>query len=185
MPMRKVPIAWQTGVGGAGVSVFYTPFGSDATVELATFLNAIKTQFPNAVTWDIPASGDVVDETSGLITGAWVGGTAATVVATGGTGAYAGGTGAYVRWQTAGIVGGRRVRGRTFLCPILGASYDAQGTIGAGTLGVFGPAATTLVGAGKQLIWHRPTPGGTNGSSHAVTAAVVPDKVTSLRSRRT
>jgi len=38
MPLRKVPVAWQTGVGGSGVSVFFSPFGSDATVELAAFV---------------------------------------------------------------------------------------------------------------------------------------------------
>jgi hypothetical protein len=185
MPMRKVPVAWQTGVGGVGVSVFYTPFGTDATVELATFFNAIKTQVPSVVTWDVPGTGDVVDEASGLITGAWIGGTPATVVATGAA-IYAGGTGAYVKWQTGGIVAGRRVRGRTFLCPIINTGYDAQGTIGSGTLAVFGPAATTLAGSGKLLIWHRPSgPGATDGSSHAVVGASVPDKVTSLRSRRT
>jgi len=185
MPMRKVPVVWATGVGGAGVSVFYTPFGSDITVELGTFWNAIKTLFPNSVTWDIPASGDVVDEASGLITGAWTGGTAATITATGGATAYAGGTGAYVRWQTAGIVDGRRVKGRTFLLPLLTAAYDATGTIDPTRQATMQTAATTLVGAGKQVIWSRPDPGGTNGTSHAVTAAVVPDKVTSLRSRRT
>jgi hypothetical protein len=177
-------VAWQTGVGGAGVSVFYSPFGSDPTVELGTFFTAIRTAFPNAVSWDIPATGDTVDEASGLITGAWIAGTAATVVGSGGAVGYAGGTGMYVRWQTSGIVGGRRVRGRTFLCPIVSSLFDVQGTPGAATVTMFQTAATTLVGSGKMVIWHRPPPGTTSGSAHAVVGATVPDKVTSLRTRR-
>ena len=185
MPMVKTPVAWQTGIGGSGVSVFYCNFGSDITVELATFFNAVKANFPAVVTWDIPATGDVIDETNGEITGAWIGGTAATIVATG-AGAYVGGTGAYVRWQTAGIVGGRRVRGRTFLCPLITTSFDTQGTILAGALTSFQTAATTLAGSGKLRVWHRPSgPGATDGSQHAVVGATVPDKVTSLRTRRT
>lgn len=185
MPMRKVPVVWATGVGGAGLSVFYTPFGSDATVELGTFFNAIKTLFPNAVTWDIPGSGDVVDEATGFLTGAWTGGTAATITATGGATGYAGGTGAYIRWQTAGIVGTRRVRGRTFLCPLLTAAYDAAGTLDPTRQATMQTAATTLAGSGKLLIWSRPSATNPSGSSHAVLAGTVPDKVASLRTRRT
>lgn len=182
--IRRVVVAWQTGIGGAGVSNFYSPFGTDATVEIGTFFNAIRGLFPTAVTWDIPGAGDVLEDSTGLLTGAWTGGTAATNngnVAT----AYAGGTGAFIRWTTAGIVNGRRVRGRTFLCPLAAASYDTVGTIIAGSLTVLGGAATTLAGSGKLLIWHRPTSvGAADGSSHAVLAGTCPDKVTSLRTRR-
>jgi hypothetical protein len=185
MATRKMPVVWSTGIGGAGVSVFYSPFGVDMTTELATFFNAIKSNFPNAVTWDIPGSGDVIDETTGLITGAWTAGTAATITATGGTGSYVAGTGAFVRWQTNGIVNGRRVRGRTFLDPLVVGAFDANGTIATAALGGLQPAATALAASGKMLIWHRPTPGGADGSTHAVVAGTVPDKVSSLRTRRT
>jgi hypothetical protein len=184
MPLHRVPVAWQTGIGGTGVSVFYTNFGSDATVEIAAFFNAIKAFFPSAISWNVPSSGDVIDEVSGLLTGAWIGGTAASIA--GGTaGAYAGGTGCYVRWQTSGVVAGRRVKGRTFLVPLLGAHYQTDGTIVDATLATINTAANNLVLAGKLRIWHRPTvKGANNGSAHTVTAAQGPDKVSSLRSRR-
>ena len=41
-------------------------------------------------------------------------------------------------------------------------------------------AAATFVTNGGSKIWHRPTPGGSNGSSHAVLSANVPDKVSTL-----
>jgi len=184
MAIRKMPVVWGTGIGGSGVSVFYSPFGVDATVELATFFNAIKTVFPNAVTWDIPGTGDVIDDTTGLITGAWTAGTAASVSGTGGTGAYVAGTGAFVRWQTGGIVNGRRVRGRTFLCPLITTAFDSNGTLSNPNVTTFQTAATTLAASGKLLIWHRPSAGGSDGSNHVVVGATVPDKVTSLRTRR-
>lgn len=185
MAMRRMQVGWQTGVGGSGVSVFYSPFGVDMTTDLATFFNALKAQFPTVVTWDIPGSGDVIDEVSGKITGAWTAGTAATITATG-AGNYAGGTGAYIKWQTAGIVNGHRVRGRTFLVPIVVTSYDAQGTIAAAAQTLYNTTATTLAATGKMLIWHRPTSSTSNdGSSHPVVAGSSPDKVTSLRTRRT
>lgn len=185
MAMRKMPVVWSTGIGGSGLSVFYSPFGVDATTDLGTFFNAIKGYFPNAVTWDVPGSGDVVDESTGLITGAWTAGTAASITATGGAVSYPAGTGTYVRWQTAGIVAGRRVRGRTFLCPLVIGGFDTTGTIAVVTQSAFQTAVNTLVGSGKLLIWHRPHPGAADGSSHAVIAGVVPDKVSSLRTRRT
>jgi hypothetical protein len=184
MSLRKVPVTWQTGAGGTGVSIFYTQFGTDVTVELGTFFNAIKGNFPSAVTWAIPSSGDVIDEVTGKITGAWTGGTA------GGTAgstnvAYAAGTGVYIRWQTAGIVNGRRVKGRTFLCPLVASDYQNDGTIIDANLVGMNNAATTLAASGKLNIWHRPTSSTSNdGSAHLVVGATGPDRVTSLRSRR-
>jgi hypothetical protein len=184
LAIRRTSVAWQTGIGGAGVSNFYSAFGVDVTAELGTFFNAIKALFPTAVTWDIPSAGDVLDEVSGLLTGAWTGGTAATNNGTLAT-AYAGGTGVFVRWTTNGIVGGRRVRGRTFLVPLATASYDTNGTVATATLTPLNAACATLVGAGKLQIWHRPTsPTSNDGSAHIVTGGTVPDKVTSLRTRR-
>ena len=185
MAMRKMPVVWSTGIGGTGVSVFYSPFGVDMTTELGTFFNAIKGYFPNAVTWDVPGSGDVIDDASGHVTGAWTAGTAASITATGGAVSYPAGTGTYVRWQTAGIVNFRRVRGRTFLCPLVIGGFDTTGTIAVATQTAFQTAANTLVASGKMLVWHRNAPLATDGSSHAVIAAVVPDKVASLRTRRT
>jgi hypothetical protein len=184
MALRRVPVTWTTGPGGIGVSVFYSPFGTDATVELGAFFNSIKAFFPPAVSWNVPSSGDVVDDVTGLITGAWTGGTTGSIVGTG-SGAYAAGTGCYVRWQTAGIVAGRRVKGRTFLAPMIGNSYQSDGTILDATLATINAAAVTLVGFGKTSIWHRPSAKGANdGVSFPVIGSTGPDKVTSLRSRR-
>jgi hypothetical protein len=184
MPLRRIPVAWQTGAGGSGVSVFYSPFGVDCTTELGTWFNALRFFHPTAVSWSIPSSGDIIDETTGEITGAWTGGTAASITATGAA-AYAAGTGAFVRWGTNGIVRGRRVKGRTFLCPAINSSYEGDGTILNASVTTINTATSTLVGAGKLTIWSRPSgPGASDGSGHLAVSGQIADKVTSLRTRR-
>src|ERR1043166_2204834 len=117
--MRRVAVQWTTGIGGTGLSVFYTLDPVDVTTELGTFFGAIKSQFPNVVTWQVPSTGDMLDSETGVLVGGWSGGTGATTIAAGGTGAYVAGTGALIRWGTGSVVAGRRLRGRTFLCPLL------------------------------------------------------------------
>jgi hypothetical protein len=166
------------------VSIFYSLFGTDATAALGTYFNAVKAFFPTAVSWAIPSSGDVVDENTGALTGAWTGGTAATVTGTV-AGAYAAGTGYYVNWITGSVRNGRRFRGRTFMAPIVVSSYDTTGTIDNSFLAQMQTAASALATAGVTVVWGRPSaPGASDGVTHAVISAVVPDKVTSLRSRR-
>jgi hypothetical protein len=183
--VRKIPVAWTTGIGGNGVSVFYTNDTVDVTPELGTFFNAIKGLFPSAVTWQIPSSGDILTIDSGKIEGGWVGGTAATIAGTGAT-AYVAGTGAFVRWGTSGVFDGRRVKGRTFLCPLLTGSFDAFGTLADANVTLMNTAASTLAATGKLLIYSRPTEDAPlSGHASTVTSAQVADRVTSLRTRRT
>jgi hypothetical protein len=182
--MRRVPVAWTTGVGGTGVSIFYSGDTDDLTTNLATFFNALKGFVPNAVTWQIPAAGDKINDTDGTLAGAWAGGTAATIVGTGGTGSYVAGTGMYVRWLTGAVVGHHKLQGRTFITPLMAAQFDVGGIADA-TVTAVQAAATTLAASNKLILWHRPSgPGASDGTNRLVIAAVVPDKVTSLRTRR-
>jgi len=182
--IRKTVVAWQTGAGGPGVSVFYSAFGTDITTNLATFFNAIKASFPPTVSWAIPSSGDTVDDVSGAITGAWIGGTAASYTGTG-SAQYFAGTGAYARWVTGAVHNRRKVYGRTFLVPLINAGADSDGTIGPATLGTLTTAVNTLGSSGVLRVWSRPKTATSNdGLSFPVTAGTVPDFTTSLRSRR-
>lgn len=182
--LRRVPVIWTTGVGGAGVSVFYSAGGNDATASLGAFFDAIKGLFPTAVTWQIPASGDTIESTTGALTGSWAGGTGA---ALGGTvsGTYAAGTGAYITWRTNTVRNGRKFVGRTFLAPLVTTCYDSAGTITNANLTTIQAAANALITAGLTVVWGRPlTVGAGDGLFAQPTAASVPDRVTSLRSRR-
>lgn len=184
MPARKVQVVWNTGPGGSGLSTFYTLESVDATVEIGTFFNAIKSLLSDTISISVPASGDTIEVTNGHLSGAWVGGTAATYTGTAHS-AYAAGTGAFVKWLTSGIAGTHRVRGRTFICPLLVSGFDVDGTLSGSYVTAIQNAANTLAASGKLNIWHRPSaPGAVDGSLHTVIAAQVPDKVTSLATRR-
>jgi hypothetical protein len=166
------------------VSIFYSDAATDVTTNLATFINAIKGLFPNAVTWSIPAAGDTIDTDTDQLNGAWTGGTAASITATGGTGNYVAGTGGMVRWITGAVVNGRKVQGRTYLVPLITGAFDSDGTLNNTNVATIQAAATTLAGAGKLFVYSRPHGSPPVSGADQVLAAVVPDRVTSLRTRR-
>lgn len=182
--LNRYQIPWTGITALPGLSVFYSTGGSDATANLVTFFNAIKAIFPTGCSWSVLNSGDTIDDATGTITGTWTG-VGGAVVSSTTAGSYPAGTGAYVNWQTGAIVNGRRLKGRTFLCPLLTSVFDTNGTITTPNLTLIGGAATTLATVGVMRVWHRPTaPGAGDGSSALITAGTVPDQVTSLRSRR-
>lgn len=182
--LRRINVVWNGLTALPGLSVFYAPFGTDAGADLMTFFNAIKTQFPALLSWQIPTSGDTIQDSDGAITGAWTAGTGGLVQATG-AGNYAAGTGAYVNWGTSTIVGRRRLKGRTFLSPLIAGNFDSVGTINNSVVTSLQTACATLAATGHIVIWHRPSSiGAADGTSGVVTSAQVPDQVTSLRTRR-
>lgn len=186
--MRRYNVAWQNWPGSPGVSVFY----SDTSVDISTFTDALRAFWnslaallPSGLTVQVPSSGDVINDQDGTITGSWSDGTPVLVVTGTGAGAYAGNAGAVVHWLTSGVVNGRRVRGRTFIVPIVGSAYETNGSLSTATLTSLNGAASTLVGAvgSGMRIWHRPKAPAV-GSQHDVTGHRVPDLAVSLRSRR-
>jgi len=180
--LERIPVVWSGTSGLPGVSVFYGEVGGSANADLKTFFTAIASVFPAPLTWQVPGNGDLIDETTGILSGTWINTGGGGVVAASSTGVHAAGVGAYVNWNTSALVGTRRLRGRTFLCPLQIERYDASGTILAATLTTLQTAASALVTAANIRVWRRPTPG--PGAGIVPTSATVPDQVTSLRSRR-
>lgn len=187
--IRKIPVLWGGIPGAPGYSVFYAPEATDATASIKTFFTAIAGSLPNTLSITVPPAGDTINDANGEIVSAWTG-TGAGIVPGGSSAAYASGTGAYVVWRTTGIVHGRRVKGHTFLCPLITTAYNSSGTIASATLTTLGAAAAALAGAGTLNVWSRPVTVATptipvrDGSSHAVVTGTVPQQVTSLRTRR-
>lgn len=183
--LNKVVCSWTGAQGLPGQTVMYTGGVGPALADLRAFFNAFTSLFPTSLTISFPVAGDTINDATGAINGGW---TSAAVAAVGGTSAaaYAAGGGLFINWQTLGIVNGRRVKGRTFIAPLTIGAYDTNGTLFGTVVTTAQTAATTLAATASLSIWHRPTtPGGSDGSSHVVTGAVVKDQVTSLKSRRT
>ena len=186
MEINRVNVAWQGWPGAPGVSTFYVQdMGPTAVDGISSFFGALIGILPSGLTITVPSTGDVIEDTTGQIVSSWSA-TPATPVRTGtGPGVYSGVSGAVIHWLTSGVVRGRRVRGRTFIVPIVGSAYDAQGSLSTAALTTLQGAANGLDAAVAGLtVWSRPT-GFASGSNHVVTGTRVPDLAVTLRTRRT
>lgn len=175
-----------SGVSGLpGVATFHVGTAITDMAPIRAFWDAVKANFPNTWAIAIPNAGDVLNEDTGQITGAWTGPAQANVVGTGGVGAYLSTAGAMIRWTTPQVVDGRRPIGKTFLVPAMTAIFSSTGTIGSSQLATYQAAATALVVAlaGELKIYHRPK-AGHGGVACTVTAGTAIAKQVVLRSRR-
>jgi len=197
--LSRVRVTWSgVTVVGPSVSTFYT------SVTPAALLSAINSGFGayvsavcpagTAFSWD--SSGEVIDSESGEMTGTWSSGSGGGATSTGGT-TFAAGVGGRVVWSTAGIVGGRRVKGSTFIVPMHTTAYDGNGSLTSSTVSALQSFATGMFASGTGMcIWspYRPARAATDteparperlGSFHPVTSGGPVDAVSWLRSRRT
>jgi hypothetical protein len=184
--LARVRVEWSgSGVVGPGLSTFYfAEEGSGWTAALGTFFETIKPQFHTTVSWRIPGSGDLIDVASGELSGTWTDG--AEILKNGSSVLqYAAGCGLSVKWLTSGIRNGRRVTGRTFLCPITAGAYGTNGEVLPAVAASIQSAAhlLTLAGGLDMHVYSRPLPSGPGFSSPVLDAATS-TKVSWLRSRR-
>ena len=186
-----------SGLGGMpGVSTMYFFDVNTAVASVRTFWDALKVYLPSGVVYTPETFGDILDDVSGTITDSWTTGAVTAVTGTGG-GVYAAPAGAQVRWNTSVIRDGRRLRGRTFIVPVVSGAYESNGTL----IETFRTAAKNAADAfiaaqnASFCIWHRPVIGRAavpghaeiphrDGDSALVSTAAIPDKVAVLRSRR-
>lgn len=183
--LERIIVVWSGLQGLPGVSVFYGGLAGSANAAVKTFFTSCQSLFPAGLSWAIPGGGDLIDSATGLLTGTWVNGAGGGTVAASGAVPHAAGCGAYVNWKTGVVIGRRRLQGRTFMAPLINGAYDNQGTIIAGNLTTLQNAATALVTGATTRVWHRNTSvGSSDGVAATPTLALVPDQVTSLRTRR-
>lgn len=184
MNLDRCVVVWSGFPGGPGVSIHYAIPGGGVATSLRAFYFGIRTMLPINVTVDVPEGGDTIDDATGDLVGTWTT-TSQSPVTGSGTGAYAAPAGGLVRWNTGSIVAGRRLRGRTFIVPMVNSAFDAAGqltTVAQTTLQ--GPANTLVTAAaGFLTIWSRPT-ASRAGSNGVVTSAAVGTKASVLTSRR-
>ena len=181
--LNRVRVTW-SGVPGGGLSTFYCVGTSPDVSALKTFFTSVAPYLPPAVSVSIPASGDTIESTNGALQGAWTGSGGGTVTGSGNS-AYNDSIGMTVVWNTTAIPAKHRLKGRTFICPLAQGFASTNGTLNDAIVGAVQLAAATLAAAGLLEIWHRPTKALPNSGSFAVvSSAVVPDRVTALRSRR-
>lgn len=190
--LNRVIISWQgASVNGAAATVLHYSASDNAAPPVAAIKSAFLAAagvFPSGLIWTFPGTGDVIDDTTGNLVGAWTSSGGGTVNG-GGPPQSAAGVGACIGWTTGGIVNGskgpRKLRGRTFLVPTCSGIFDASGVMISANLATLQTLANALQAAGPLAVWHRPTtPGGSDGNSYGVISAKVRNKVAVLRSRR-
>lgn len=180
-------VAW-TGaqVKGAAVNVLYFDGGDMTGVASAVraAYAAAAGGIPTGVSVQVPSSGDVIDEATGMLTGAWTDATV-TPVDGGGAATAAAGVGLCSTWSTDGVVNGRRIRGRTFLVPLSTAVYDNDGTLTPAGIAAGTGFATGMLAVPGFCIWHRPSAlNPATGTRAIVNGFRVRDRAAFLSSRR-
>jgi hypothetical protein len=177
---NKVVTTWSGFPGAPGFTTMY--FDGASTPPLAalqTFWSTIKNIFPTTVSLQVANSGVSINLGTGKPDGTWSG-TAQTPVVGTGANAYAAPAGAEVEWKTGQFSNGREIRGKTFLVPIIIATYQTDGTIADTNRDAITTAATTLMAATPKIgVWSR----GKHQWQTATSARCL-DKVVVLRSRR-
>lgn len=192
MAIHRITTVWTGFQGAPGYSnFFFTGDGSGGQAEesrnrVLAFWNAMNDLLPADVSILTEGEAAVIDEQTGQIDGYEM------VVQDPGAGSgqdqlgYSAASGAVVTWTTAGVVNGRRVRGRTFLVPLGGGAYQNDGSLTGSAVSMLNDAAGEMVGDGFDSgfgIWSRPGTSGA-GSFWEVTGFRVPDMSAVLRSRR-
>lgn len=183
----RARVVWYgAGVVGGGLSTFYfTEGGTGFSTALGLLFDSMNPYLPSNVSVAIPNSGDLIDISTGQITGGWTDGSEVGVAGSGGLD-FALGVGCRIRWNTAGIAGGRRVRGSTFVVPLAIDAYEGTGAITSTVTSAISTGVGNFLGhsGSEPVIWHRPKTG-VGGSAHPITSGSVPDAVSWLRTRRT
>lgn len=186
------------GVGGALSTHYFGPnMGTTTLAErqacidrVRDFWTALNNHMAIGTTWVVDGNIDFIAEADGTL----IGSAAATSRTAQGT--LAGDplppqTQGLVRWNTATIADGHRLRGHTYI-PVPMESENVVGAPNAAYINALNTAAAALLAAGTYnlCIWHRPIeadqPGGPRaGSSGLVTGGVGQGNWSVLRSRRT
>lgn len=188
----RVTATWTGGRIGTGFTNFFFNTGASnqqgAADAMRTFLSSSYSaggKLPNGCLITFPTVVDTIEATNGqLLSTTPI--TQPVQITGSDTGPYAAVAGACVTWRTGDFVGGKRVRGRTFLVPVGALGMQNNGTLDDNTVTAIVAAGTALVAAAPEfVIWRRPTSvGAANGSTHLVAAATCSDRAAYLTSRR-
>jgi len=186
MPIREIITDWTLPSGSGHASVMYfdtapTPVSQRAFIN--NFWNSIRALQSIGTTYLIRTSGRELDPVTGALTGAWAEPTVFNQSGTSGSNPVPDAAQMLVQWRTGTIVGGRFLRGRTFV-PGLGAGQMLNGNVIPSAMASALAAAGALVASSAGLqVWHRPS-SGSGGSAVAASSAAIWAEFAVLRRRR-
>lgn len=194
--ISRVRVAFTNFIGAPGVATYYSLDSVTIVDSLSSMWGAFAGWMPSGVQIHVENSGDVLESTNGVITGAWSQ-TAAPdrVGATGGP--YSAASGACITWDTETVADRRRLRGRSFVVPLGGSCFTAGGGINDATLATLRNASHDFFVSQDTsfVVWHRPVEARAADATHPerveragavglVTSSRVNPRGAVLRSRR-
>lgn len=197
--MLRVKMKWTNFTGAPGYSQFhFRDFGDPWVPTLAnantlithvdTFAGALMSVLLNGVTLQVEGEVEEIEDTDGSLVNVFSGTTPAARVSSNTAGPYSAAVGAVINWRTGVTRNGRRMRGRTFIVPMLGITLENNGTLTSTVISTLNSAATNLranTTAGDLGVYGRPSgPAATDGTWALITGSNVPDMSAVLRSRR-
>lgn len=161
------------------------PTPLECVTAVHTFFDAVRDRLPAVVSIQVEGAVERIDTPTGELIGFEDVTPPAVIVGTN-SGGFSSATGACIGWTTNGVRNGRRVRGRTFIVPLAGVTYDTDGTLTALALQDIQTAATAMTEnfAGLVVYARETAPGLADGVAYDVAGARVADKTAILRSRR-
>lgn len=202
MDMLRITALWSGFNGAPGYSNFF--FNTDggfwdggiigddlqatadgASERVSAAFNAMREYLPSGVEVRVHPEAEVIDSNTGEARGI-IEVPEGYALGNGGSGGWSAASGAVVNWRTNDYRAGRRIRGRTFLVPLAGKAYEADGTLAGLARTAIQEFGTTMIGGTGTAdfgVWSRPR-GGSGGVWATVVASTVPDMAAVLRSRR-
>lgn len=151
--------------------------------QISTFFGVFASLIPADITVTVSPVYQIIDVATGMITSEDTVGDPSAPIAGAFVSTWSGQVGVLVEWLTGTFIGGRRLRGRTYLVP-LGNVGDDDGTLPGGTISTLQSASAYITQAGAEfVVWHRPV-ANAGGQVSTITSAVIRDHAAVLRSRR-
>lgn len=195
--MLRVRAVSQGWTGGPGLSTFYFGQNSSTDVDDATMADDVSERvhavfashtaiWPTNWTVQVSNEVDILSPATGNLVATFTATGLGLVTGTSSNPMGPAAAGVCINQNTPDFIDGRRVRGRTFLVPVIRAG-DSDGTPDSGVVNSaidFGQDLITPIEEGPSwVVWHRPK-GATPGSYHHITGVTVKDRFSVLRSRR-
>lgn len=191
--LMRIRVGWSGWSGGPGVTTFYAS-GTDvapALTAIDTFFANLTTYVPAGIIFTTYGGGDIIEDSSGALTGQWQHQADKTHTCSG-NGSYAAAAGGQIQLKTDKIHRGRRLAGRFFMVPLCSANFGGDGLITSTVATQLTTGAQNMITAANNTlcVWGRPLrvtgTGGTvnDGTNGSISSAVMPRKSVVLRSRR-
>jgi hypothetical protein len=161
--------------------------GLEAATRVRALFENFKTHMSSSVSVQYSATADVLDSTTGTITGGLSFTQPVTTVGTLGTSFIATPAQYLLRYLTSSIINGRHVRGRSFIGPCMVSDATATGQPSLGVQSALQAAGallgTTVVTPIAHVVWHRPV-NHAGGAAVSVVSYGAGAQYAVLRSRR-